>query len=85
MRSTHFIFFELQIISMATVDFYTPGPALILSLTLALIFVIPNDFNALVNAFSFTSWLFNSLVIASVIILRFTHPNLSRPFQVRSD
>jgi len=68
---------------MATDDYYTPGPAIILTTTLTLVFVIPNNFDTLVNAFSFTAWLFYGLVIASVIILRFTHRDHPRPFKVR--
>ena len=68
---------------MATVDYYTPGPAIILTTILTLLFVIPNNFDTLVNAFSFTAWLFYGLVIASVIILRFTHRDHPRPFKVR--
>ena len=67
---------------MATVDYYTPGPALILTLIFSLVFVIPNDFDTLVNAFSFSAWLFYAMVIASVLILRITHPDLARPFKV---
>ena len=69
---------------MATVDFHTPGPSLILSGTLTLIYIIPNDFNTLVNAFNFTTWLFYALVTASVVILRITHKNHPRPFKVCS-
>ena len=72
----------MQIFGMASVDFHTPGPSLILSVTLSIIYIIPNDFNTLVNAFNFTSWLFHGLVIASVIILRFTHKEYPRPFKV---
>ena len=67
---------------MATVDHHSPGPALVLSGILTLIYIIPNDFDTLVNAFSFTAWLFYGLGIASVIILRFTHKEYSRPFKV---
>ena len=72
----------LQIVGMVAVDFHTPGPALILSGVLTLIYIIPNDFDTLVNAFSFTTWLFHALVIASVLILRFTHKEYPRPFKV---
>jgi len=67
---------------MATVDFHTPGPSLLISGLLSLIYIIPNDFNTLVNAFNFTGWFFHSLVFASVIILRFTRKDYPRPFKV---
>jgi len=74
---------NLQIFGMATVDFHTPGPSLIVAGILTLIYIIPNDFDALVNAFSFSTWLFYALTIAAVIILRFTHKDYPRPFKVR--
>ncbi|CAK8684250.1 unnamed protein product [Clavelina lepadiformis] len=71
-----------QILGMANVVFYTPGPALVFTTILTLVFLIPNDFDTLVNAFSFTAWLFYGLVVAGVVVLRFTNPDMPRPFKV---
>ena len=67
---------------MATVDYHTPGPALLMAGFLSLLYLIPNDFNTLIGGFSFTSWLFYALVVTGVIILRFTHKDHPRPFKV---
>uniref|UniRef100_H2ZMA2 b(0,+)-type amino acid transporter 1 n=1 Tax=Ciona savignyi TaxID=51511 RepID=H2ZMA2_CIOSA len=71
-----------QILAMAQVKFYSPGPAIILTTVITLIFMIPNDFDALLNAFSFTAWLFYASVTAGVIVLRITHPDMPRPYKV---
>ena len=72
----------MQIFGMATVDYHTPGPALLIAAIIGLIYIIPNDFNTLLNGFTFTGWFFYCLVFTSVIILRFTHKDHPRPFKV---
>ena len=67
---------------MATVDFYTPGTAIVFTTIVTLIFLIPNTFDGLIYAFGFTAWSFYALVITSVIILRFTHKDYPRPYKV---
>jgi len=74
--------FTFQILAMAHATFFTPGPALIFTAVLTLVFLIPNDFDSLVNAFSFTAWLFYGLVFAGVIVMRFTHPDMPRQYKV---
>lgn len=69
---------------VSMVNFYrkTPIPAVVFQGVLAIIMVIPNDFDQLVNYFSFTSWMFYGLSCLAHIVLRFTHPEWKRPIKI---
>nr|XP_039265763.1 b(0,+)-type amino acid transporter 1-like [Styela clava] len=71
-----------QIFSMIHVDHLTPGPAILLVNVFVLILLIPGDFDSLLNAMSFTSWIFYGLGAAGVLVLRKTRPDLPRPYKV---
>ena len=64
---------------MANVDYHTPGPSLLFGVITTQIYIVPNNFRTLINGFSFTSCFYNSLMVAAVIILRFTHKDHPRP------
>nr|XP_026696296.1 b(0,+)-type amino acid transporter 1-like [Ciona intestinalis] len=71
-----------QILAMASTNYYSPATSIIFTTILTIIFLIPNDFDTLLNAFSFTVWLFYGSSIAGVIVLRITHPDMPRPYRV---
>ncbi|PIK41478.1 putative b(0,+)-type amino acid transporter 1 isoform X2 [Apostichopus japonicus] len=72
----------ISIVSMVNVHRKTPMAALIFEGVIAIVMVIPNDFDSLVNYFSFTSWMFYGLSCLAHIVLRFTHPEWKRPIRI---
>ncbi|XP_063306420.1 solute carrier family 7 member 13-like [Pelobates fuscus] len=71
-----------SIISMIHVQHLTPAPAMIISIIISSIFVIPSDLLSLTNYFSFCFWLLIGLTTVSLIVLRYREPNLHRPYKV---
>lgn len=74
----------LQILSMVHTKFITPQPALMFTAVLAIVMLIPNDFDTLVNYFSFSAWIFYGFTALAVVILRFRKPekDWKRPVKV---
>lgn len=60
----------------------TPIAALILTSMLSMIYVIPSDPTLLIKMSSFAVWLFFLLTVLGLLILRFTHAGMHRPFKV---
>ncbi|OBZ84424.1 b(0,+)-type amino acid transporter 1 [Choanephora cucurbitarum] len=60
----------------------TPILALILQATLTTIMIMIGSFRVLVNFYSFAAWLFHFLAVLSLLILRYTEPDLKRPYRV---
>jgi len=71
-----------QILSMLNVNYLTPAPAVLLNGLLAILMVIPNDFNSLVNYFSFSMWVFHFGTCAALLYFRWERPNVKRPIKV---
>ncbi|XP_033625653.1 b(0,+)-type amino acid transporter 1-like [Asterias rubens] len=72
----------VDVLSMVHVKRYTPVPALIFQAVIALIMIIPGDFDTLVNYFSFTAWLFYGATVGALLILRYKRPDVHRPIKV---
>lgn len=72
----------VEILSMVHVKRITPAPALLFTSLLSILMLIPNDFDTLVNYFSFAAWLFYGLTTAAVLVLRWKHPDWKRPIKV---
>uniref|UniRef100_A0A8D0BPG6 Solute carrier family 7 member 13 n=1 Tax=Salvator merianae TaxID=96440 RepID=A0A8D0BPG6_SALMN len=70
------------IISMLSVRYWTPAPAMIFSTVIASICIIPSDLIALTNYFGFSVWLMIGLTCTSLIVLRYQEPHLHRPYKV---
>ena len=49
---------------------------------MAIVMLIPTDIDQLVNFFSFTAWLWYGAVALSLVVLRWTRPNLPRHYKV---
>uniref|UniRef100_A0A8C0JD52 Cystine/glutamate transporter n=1 Tax=Chelonoidis abingdonii TaxID=106734 RepID=A0A8C0JD52_CHEAB len=60
----------------------TPFPALLLMLPLIFLMVLIGDLYGLLSFFSFSRWLFIGLVTLGLMIHRYRHPEISRPFKV---
>ncbi|EDV25951.1 expressed hypothetical protein [Trichoplax adhaerens] len=60
----------------------TPMPAMIFQCFVAILFLIPSDFETLINYFSFAAWLFYGATFITLLLLRWKQPDLHRPFKV---
>lgn len=68
--------------SMIHIRRHTPLPAVMLMLPLVTAMVCVGDIYHLLNFFSFSRWLFVGLATLGLIIHRYRHPELPRPFKV---
>lgn len=68
--------------SMIHIRRHTPLPAVMLMLPLITAMVCVGDIYHLLNFFSFSRWLFIGLATLGLIIHRYRHPELPRPFKV---
>ncbi|CAH1779581.1 unnamed protein product [Owenia fusiformis] len=72
----------VEILSMVNVRRLTPLPSLVFTAIIALIMIIPGDIGSLIDFFSFTAWLFYGGTMLALIVMRFTHSDEPRPYQV---
>ncbi|CAI5786232.1 glutamate transporter-like [Podarcis lilfordi] len=68
--------------SMIHLERHTPLPALILMLPLIYLMVSIGDLYGLLNFYSFSRWFFIGLATLGLMIHRYRHPELPRPFKV---
>ncbi|XP_065065024.1 b(0,+)-type amino acid transporter 1-like isoform X6 [Rhopilema esculentum] len=63
---------------------HTPLPALVFTCIIAWIMLIPDssNFDTLINYFSFAAWTFYGATVAALLWLRFSKPDLERPYKV---
>ncbi|XP_065934469.1 b(0,+)-type amino acid transporter 1 isoform X3 [Magallana gigas] len=71
-----------EVLSYVNVRRVTPIPCIIFTTVVALLMLIPGDIGSLINFVSFASWMFYSLAIVSLIVLRFIRKNEPRPIKV---
>ncbi len=55
----------------------------ILQAVIALLMIIPADFDTLVNYLSFTAWTFYAATMVSLLVLRYKRPDVHRPIKVK--
>ncbi|KAI8504398.1 b(0,+)-type amino acid transporter 1 [Branchiostoma belcheri] len=72
----------VSILSMVHVRRLTPSPALIFNAVLSVLMILPSNFDVLVNYFSFAAWMFYGGTFLGLIVLRFTKPDMPRPYKV---
>eukprot|EP00730_Choanoeca_flexa_P007533 TRINITY_DN12347_c1_g2_i8.p1 TRINITY_DN12347_c1_g2~~TRINITY_DN12347_c1_g2_i8.p1 ORF type:complete len:546 (+),score=94.91 TRINITY_DN12347_c1_g2_i8:108-1745(+) len=60
----------------------TPVPALLSQYLISTLLVVGSDFEALVEYFSASAWVFYFCAVFSLLRLRYTQPNAKRPFRV---
>ncbi|XP_062989400.1 cystine/glutamate transporter-like [Elgaria multicarinata webbii] len=68
--------------SMIHLQRHTPLPALILMLPLIYLMVSIGDLYGLLNFYSFSRWFFIGLATLGLIVQRYRHPEIPRPFKV---
>lgn len=61
--------------------FRTPGNALVFQCCLASLFVLTGTFEDLTSLFVFAGWIFYGLAVVAMFRMRWTEPNLPRPYR----
>ncbi|XP_068596226.1 cystine/glutamate transporter [Brachionichthys hirsutus] len=71
-----------RVLSMIHIHRHTPLAAVFILYPMTLLQLFVGDIYSLLNFMSFLRWLFIGLVVLGLIYLRFTKPDLPRPFKV---
>jgi len=73
-----------KLFSMVHVTRDTPMPAIVFTSVIAWLMLVPesSNFSTLLNYLSFIAWLFFGAYFAGLILMRYTKPDLERPFKV---
>nr|XP_054757514.1 b(0,+)-type amino acid transporter 1-like [Lytechinus pictus] len=71
-----------QILGMVHAKRLTPQPAVMSVSAIAMALICIGDFDGLLNYFTFAVWLFYSLTVLALIIMRYTHASWERPIKV---
>ncbi|XP_033119740.1 b(0,+)-type amino acid transporter 1-like [Anneissia japonica] len=72
----------MEILSMVHIKRFTPFPSIVFTSFIAILMLLPNDFDTLVNYFSFAAWLFYGATFTALLVLRYKYPNIERPIKV---
>ncbi|KAK9517627.1 hypothetical protein VZT92_022980 [Zoarces viviparus] len=71
-----------EVLSMIHVRMHTPLAAVLILYPMTILQVFVGDIYSLLNFMSFLRWLFIGVVVLGLIYLRYTKPDLPRPFKV---
>ncbi|XP_029455668.1 cystine/glutamate transporter-like [Rhinatrema bivittatum] len=71
-----------SLFSMIHIRRHTPLPAVLLRAPLVMLLVFSGDLYNLLNFFSFSRWLFVALAVTGLIVHRYRHPEVPRPFKL---
>ncbi|XP_051785656.1 cystine/glutamate transporter-like [Erpetoichthys calabaricus] len=68
--------------SMIHIRRHTPLPAVLLMYPLMVFMILAGEIFGLINFYSFSRWMFTGLTTLGLIVHRYQHPDLPRPFKV---
>ncbi|XP_039625464.1 cystine/glutamate transporter-like [Polypterus senegalus] len=68
--------------SMIHIRRHTPLPAVLLMYPLMVFMIFAGELFGLINFYSFSRWMFTGLTTLGLIVHRYQHPDLPRPFKV---
>nr|XP_055034620.1 cystine/glutamate transporter [Misgurnus anguillicaudatus] len=71
-----------EVLSMIHIRRHTPLPAVIVLYPVTLLILFLGDIYSLLNFMSFMRWLFIGVVVVGLIYMRYTRPEMPRPFKV---
>ncbi|MEQ2313091.1 hypothetical protein AMECASPLE_038031, partial [Ameca splendens] len=71
-----------EVLSMIHIRRHTPLPAVLILYPVTMLQLFVGDIYSLLNFMSFLRWLFIGVVVLGLIYLRYTKPDLPRPFKV---
>uniref|UniRef100_T1J7A2 b(0,+)-type amino acid transporter 1 n=1 Tax=Strigamia maritima TaxID=126957 RepID=T1J7A2_STRMM len=72
----------VDVLSYVHVKNYTPTAALLFNAVISLIMIIPGDIASLIDFFSFTAWISYGGAMLALLYMRYTQPDLHRPYKV---
>uniref|UniRef100_H2YU10 Amino acid permease/ SLC12A domain-containing protein n=1 Tax=Ciona savignyi TaxID=51511 RepID=H2YU10_CIOSA len=76
--------FMPKILSMIHIQYFSPLPALLFGIILAVAMLVPSNIDILLKAALFMAWAFRSLCALGVLILRWKMKDAKRPYKVYS-
>lgn len=71
-----------EVLSYIHIKKSTPLPSLLFTTFIAILMMIPGDIFTLIDVFSFAAWLFYGSTMGAVLVLRYTWPEVPRPYRV---
>ncbi|XP_016389409.1 cystine/glutamate transporter-like [Sinocyclocheilus rhinocerous] len=71
-----------EVLSMIHIRRHTPLPAVIVLYPITLLLLFLGDIYSLLNFMSFLRWLFIGVAVIGLIYMRYTRPDMPRPFKV---
>ncbi|XP_040904381.1 cystine/glutamate transporter [Toxotes jaculatrix] len=71
-----------EVLSMIHIRRHTPLPAVLILYPMTMLQLFVGDIYSLLNFMSFLRWLFIGVVVLGLLYLRYTKPDLPRPFKV---
>ncbi|XP_060075366.1 b(0,+)-type amino acid transporter 1-like [Ylistrum balloti] len=71
-----------QVLSFINMTRLTPLPSVLFTSLVGFAILIPGDISTLMDFYGFSAWFIYSMTIFSVLVLRYTQPNLHRPYKV---
>uniref|UniRef100_A0A672KQJ0 Cystine/glutamate transporter n=1 Tax=Sinocyclocheilus grahami TaxID=75366 RepID=A0A672KQJ0_SINGR len=71
-----------EVLSMIHIRRHTPLPAVIVLYPITLLILFLGDIYSLLNFMSFLRWLFIGVAVIGLIYMRYTRPDMPRPFKV---
>ncbi|CAM4615483.1 hypothetical protein PO909_007016 [Leuciscus waleckii] len=71
-----------EVLSMIHIRRHTPLPAVIVLYPITLLILFLGDIYSLLNFMSFLRWFFIGVAVVGLIYMRFTRPDMPRPFKV---
>uniref|UniRef100_H2YU11 Amino acid permease/ SLC12A domain-containing protein n=1 Tax=Ciona savignyi TaxID=51511 RepID=H2YU11_CIOSA len=74
--------FMPKILSMIHIQYFSPLPALLFGIILAVAMLVPSNIDILLKAALFMAWAFRSLCALGVLILRWKMKDAKRPYKV---
>ncbi|XP_065202893.1 b(0,+)-type amino acid transporter 1 [Planococcus citri] len=72
----------LEVLSHVHIRSLTPTPGLIFTAIIAIIMVLSGTIHSLIDFFSFTAWIFYGGAMIALLVMRYTKPDIRRPYKV---
>ncbi|ESO98442.1 hypothetical protein LOTGIDRAFT_159249 [Lottia gigantea] len=71
-----------NVLSFIHIKKCTPLPSLIFTTVIGFLMLLPGNLGELIGFFGFVAWIFYGMTAASLLVLRYTKPDLERPYKV---
>ncbi|KAL4234943.1 b(0 +)-type amino acid transporter 1 [Mactra antiquata] len=71
-----------SLLSYIQINRLTPMPSIIFTTVISIITLLPGDLSTLIDFYSFCIWVGYGATMTALIVLRFTEPDMKRPYKV---